>query len=90
MSDQDRISPYNIHTISSRHVTRIKKKYQLEDNKLIQYQILQTNIMRIAWQTVRRITSEILGVKGLEKCRNLTDNNSFCTSTLYHVEILSQ
>ena len=48
MSDQDRISPYNIHTISSRHVTRIKKKYQLEDNKLIQYQILQTNIMRIA------------------------------------------
>ena len=31
----------------------------------MQYQILQTSIMRIIWQTVRRITSEILGVKGL-------------------------
>ena len=29
------------------------------------YQILQTNILRIAWQRVRRITNEILGVKGL-------------------------
>ena len=28
MSDQDRISPYNINTISSRQVMRIKKKYQ--------------------------------------------------------------
>ena len=26
MSDQDRISPYNIHTISSRQVMRIKNK----------------------------------------------------------------
>ena len=32
---------------------------------LIRYQILQTNIMRIISQTVRRITNEILGVKGL-------------------------
>ena len=32
---------------------------------LIQYQILQTNIIRTVWQTVRRITYEILGVKGL-------------------------
>ena len=32
---------------------------------MIQYQILQTNIMIITWQTVRRITNEILGVKGL-------------------------
>ena len=30
----------------------------------MQYQILQTKIMRIAWQTVGRITNEILGVKG--------------------------
>ena len=29
MTDQDRISPYNIHTISSRQVMRITKKYQL-------------------------------------------------------------
>ena len=42
-----------------------KKKYHSEDYYLIQYQILQTNITRTVWQTVRRITNEILGVKGL-------------------------
>ena len=30
------------------------------------HQILQTNILRIVWQIVRRITDEILGVKGLK------------------------
>ena len=35
------------------------------DHKLIQYQILQTDIIRILWQTVRRITDKILGVKEL-------------------------
>ena len=30
---------------------------------MIQYQILQANIMRIIWQTVKSITNEILGVK---------------------------
>ena len=59
MSDQDRISPYNINTISNRQVMRIKKKYQLGDYKLIQYQILKTNMIRIVSQTVRRITNEI-------------------------------
>ena len=43
-----------------------KEKYQLGDYKLIQYQILQTNITRTVWQTVRRITNEILGVEGLQ------------------------
>ena len=33
MSDQDRISPYNINTISSRQVTRIKKN----NNKIISW-----------------------------------------------------
>ena len=28
--------------------------------------ILQTNIIRIIWETVRRISNEILGVKGLK------------------------
>ena len=37
---------------------------KLGDYKLMQYQILQTNIIRIGWQTVRRIIREILGVKG--------------------------
>ena len=62
MSDQERISPYNINTISS---DENKEKYQLGDCKLIQYQILQFNITRTVWQTVGRITNEILGVKGL-------------------------
>ena len=60
MSDQDRISPYNIKWASDEN----KEKYQLGDCKLIQYQILQTNIARTVWWTVRRII-EILGVKGL-------------------------
>ena len=33
--------------------------------QLIQYQILQNNIIRIIRQTVRRIANEIFGVKGL-------------------------
>ena len=43
-----------------------KEKYQLGDYKLIQYEILQNNIIRIIPQTVRRIANEILGVKGLK------------------------
>ena len=68
MSDQNRISLYNINATSSRKVMKIKKKYQLEDCKLIQYIIIQTNIIRTVWQTVRRITNEILGVEGLNQC----------------------
>ena len=41
-----------------------KEKYQLGDYKLIEYQIPQTNITRTVWETVRRITNEILGVMG--------------------------
>ena len=43
----------------------IKEKYQLGNYCLIQFQILQTNITLIVRQTVRKITNEILGVKGL-------------------------
>ena len=35
------------------------------DYKLIQNQILWTDIIRILWQKVRRITDKILGAKGL-------------------------
>ena len=42
-----------------------KEKYSRGDYKLMQYQILQTNITRTTWQTVKRITNDILGVKGL-------------------------
>ena len=69
MSDQDRISPYNIKQTSDEN----EENYQLGDYKLIQYQILQINITRVVRQTVRRITYEILGVKGLTgscACKN--------------------
>ena len=59
MGNQDRNSPYNINTISISH--KNKEKYQLGDYKLFQYPILQTNITRTVWQTVRRITDEIFG-----------------------------
>ena len=61
ISDQDRISPYNIKQTSDES----EEKYQLGDYNLIKYHILQTNITRTVWQTVKRITNEILGVKGL-------------------------
>ena len=65
MSDQDIISLYIINTISRRQVMRVEKNLNLGDYKLIHYQILQTNITRTVWQTLRRITNEILGVKRL-------------------------
>ena len=52
---------YNIKQTSDEN----KEKYQLVDYKLIRYQILHTNITRTVWQTVRRITNEISGVRGL-------------------------
>ena len=42
---------------------------------MIQCQILQTNITRTVLQTVRRITKEILGVKGLEKIEAPADDS---------------
>ena len=54
--DQDRISPYTISTISSRQVMRIKKNI-----------IYWWNQFQIIRQKVRRITDEILGVKGLRQ-----------------------
>ena len=45
---------------------RIKGKYHLGVNQLIQHQILWTNIIGVVWQTVKRITAkEILGEKML-------------------------
>ena len=41
-----------------------KVKYQLWDYLLIRYKILQIDIIIIVWKTVRRITNEILGIKG--------------------------
>ena len=74
MSDKDRISPYNVNTISSRQVIRIKLDY-----KLIQNQVLQINIIRIVFQTVRRIVNEILRVKGLNNSRLINDCDKVIT-----------
>ena len=63
MRDQKRISPYSINIRQTSDEN--KEKYQLGDYKLIQSQIIQTNITKTVWQTVRIITNEILGVKGL-------------------------
>ena len=42
---------------------------------MIQYQILQIEIIGIVRQTVKRITNEILGVKGLRSTRVVTHLN---------------
>ena len=63
MRDQKRISPYSINIRQTSDEN--KEKYQLGDYKLIQSQIIQTNITKTVWQIVRIITNEILGVKGL-------------------------
>ena len=72
MSDQDRTSPYNINTISSRQVMRIKKNISQgivswsntnSPNQHHKSCIADNNEK----QTVRRISNEILGVKELNK-----------------------
>ena len=88
MSDQNRTSPYNINTESSRQVGRIKKKTKLGDYKLIQYQILQIEIMSILWQTVGRITNEILGVIGLNPLPTCTPDRSSKVIDRYFYDVL--
>ena len=63
MSDQEIISTNSINMISSRQVMGKGKK--LGDYWSILNQILQSDIIRIVWQTVKRISNEILGAKGL-------------------------
>ena len=57
MSDQGRISPHNINTISGIEVIKINSG--------------QIDNIRIVWQTVNRITNEILGVEELTVIRVL-------------------
>ena len=66
MSDQDRISPYNINTISTRQVMRIKKTINLG---IISYLIL--NSLNYHHNNCMILSKENykfgLGVKGLNK-----------------------
>ena len=63
MSDQEIISTNSINMISSRQVMGKGKK--LGDYWSIHNQILQSDIIWIVWQTVKRISNENLGAKGL-------------------------
>ena len=58
MGDQNRISPYNINTISNR-----KGKFQQGDHKLVQYQILRTYIFRNVDKLVLVMGEEHLLIK---------------------------
>ena len=66
-----------------------KTKYQSGDYKLMQYQILQTNITKTVWQTVRRITNEILVVKGL-RTKRVTCKVQPSVSLITHVTKTTQ
>ena len=66
MNDQERISPYSINTFVEPTSDKNNEKNQIGDYWLIQCKIFRTTIIRIVWQTVRRITNEILGVIGLK------------------------
>ena len=66
VSDQNKISPYYICTKSSRQVMRIKKNINWGVTNWFDTKFFKLT-MRIVWQTVRRITNEILGVKGLSR-----------------------
>ena len=74
MSDEVRISPYNINIVPS---NENKEKYQLGDDLLIQYQILQTNIKRIVSQIERRLLIRSC----YEMAKNSTKENE---SNFYH------
>ena len=41
-------------------------KYELGHQQLIQYQIFRIDIIKIVWQTIRRIINDIFGVEGLD------------------------
>ena len=73
-----------------------EEKYQLAKYALLVDPILRSNIIKIVWQTVRRITAEILGVKGLTEIRRITldrspllllSNNCFFFSCQWHSPI---
>ena len=65
MSDQDRISPHNIHTISSGQVMIIKRDINKGVISRSSNKILRTKIIVTVPQLVNRITNEILEVREL-------------------------
>ena len=53
---------------------------------MIQTQILLTNIIRVVWEKEKRITYEILGVKGLRAYFNELINAFVSCNTLQTIE----
>ena len=51
---------------NSRQIIKKIRKYQVGNYYLMEYPVLKTNIILTVWQTVRRMTDKILGVKGLK------------------------
>lgn len=66
MSDQDRISPNNNNTVSSRKVKRKKTTISKRGLSVDPTPNSQNYIIKVVQQMVRRITNEILEVKGLQ------------------------
>ena len=62
ISNQDRIPPHNIDTVSSRQVMRREKNINYEIISWSNTKFSKACIIRIVWQTVRRITYKILGI----------------------------
>ena len=58
-SDQERISPFNINTISSIEKCQLELLVDLISN-------FQIDVIRIVCQRVKRITNEVVGVNGLK------------------------
>lgn len=82
ISDKESISPYidqyNIQLTSHEN----KERYHLGDYWLMQYQILQTDNIRISWWTVRRISTEVLDVKGSKLSVSDSKSPKYSFSTL--------
>ena len=52
---------------------------------MIQYQIHQTNIIRIVWQTVKRVTNEVWGINGLKLIVELLKAKVMQLDTHYNI-----
>ena len=56
---------------------KMKKNINQGNYKLIRSYILRTNITKVMWQTERRITNQIVGVKGLKTSFTLIAEERF-------------
>ena len=68
VNDQERISPYNISTISSRQVMRIQNNINQGIISRSSTSFSSTNIIRIVRETLRRVTDEITEINEINIC----------------------